>query len=162
MSLKSCWVLDFRVLVLFIFCVVSHGNRVPLRPKEIVSLLEEGRQQYNLVQKKTSIPSFGNCWKDAVASLHQGCQHLDDNTQSGIALEFANCFLQGAGLARHECTTGDTAAKWNKLCLSKMSERAFIAYTEFFTHTQSMCFFIMSQLWHEETEKTIDRLVTTC
>lgn len=142
-------------------CVASQENRVPLRPREMVSLLEEGKQQYNLVKMKTAMPSVGSCWKDAVASLHEGCQHLDDNTHSDIALEFANCFLQGAGLGRHECTTGDSGAKRNQVCLSKMSERAFIAYTEFFTHTQSMCFFIMSQVWHEETEKTIDRLSTS-
>lgn len=97
-----------------------------------------------------------------MSRLHAGCQHLDDGIQSGVALGFANCFLEGAGLPRHNCDAdSDAGFAPKESCLKGLSDRAFIAYTEFFTHTQSMCFFIMSQIWHEETEKTIDKLSTS-
>ncbi|KAK3909454.1 Protein GAMETE EXPRESSED 1 [Frankliniella fusca] len=159
-SRVSWWVLDFRVTVLFVCCVVSMilSHDVPLRPREMVSLLEEGRRQYNLVQSKTTMPAFGSCWKTAIARLQSGCQQLDDKIQSEVALSFANCFLEGAGLPRHDCHGSDKSLPAKKEdCLKTMHDKAFIAYTEFFTHTQSMCFFVMSQIWHEETEKTIDR-----
>uniref|UniRef100_H2ZMM0 Protein brambleberry n=1 Tax=Ciona savignyi TaxID=51511 RepID=H2ZMM0_CIOSA len=35
---------------------------------------------------------------------------------------------------------------------------AFNTYTEFFTHTQQICFHLQSQIWHESTENTISRL----
>lgn len=148
------------MVTVLLFCAVSHNRSgdVPLRPKEMVTLLEEGRKQYNLVQARTTMPSFGSCWKDAVARLHFGCQNLDDGVQSDVALGFANCFLEGAGLPRHDCEDQDRP---RETCLKTISDKAFIAYTEFFTHTHSMCFFIMSQLWHEETEKTIDKLSTS-
>ncbi|KAJ1530491.1 hypothetical protein ONE63_005389 [Megalurothrips usitatus] len=166
--LESCRVLDFRVLLPLLLVAIclsgssGGGSDVPLRPRDMVALLEDGRRQYNLVQARTSMPSFGTCWKTAVSRLHAGCQHLDDGIQSGVALGFANCFLEGAGLPRHNCDAdSDAGFAPKESCLKGLSDRAFIAYTEFFTHTQSMCFFIMSQIWHEETEKTIDKLSTS-
>lgn len=35
---------------------------------------------------------------------------------------------------------------------------AFNAYTEFFTHSQNICFFLQSQVWHEKTEETVSKL----
>ncbi|KAE8747519.1 hypothetical protein FOCC_FOCC005680 [Frankliniella occidentalis] len=160
----SWWVLDFRVPLFFVCCVVTFitSHDVPLRPREMVSLLEEGKRQYNLVQAKTSMPTFGSCWKTAIARMHGGCQHLDDRIQSEVALSFANCFLEGAGLPRHDCDGSDKSLTVKlEDCLKTMPDKTFIAYTEFFTHTQSMCFFVMSQVWHEETEKTIDKLSTS-
>lgn len=48
-----------------------------------------------------------------------------------------------------------------KECLKHLSDREFNAYTEFYTHTQNICYFLQSKLWHEESEKTIDRLSST-
>ena len=42
-----------------------------------------------------------------------------------------------------------------------MTDRAFNSYTEFFTHTQSVCFYLQSELWQQNTESTIDRLTQT-
>jgi hypothetical protein len=42
-----------------------------------------------------------------------------------------------------------------------MSDRAFSAFTEFYTHVYNICFFLQSQIWHEETEKTVDKLSTS-
>ena len=44
------------------------------------------------------MPRFGDCWKTALAELEHGCGNLDEDVQSRMALGFANCFLQKAGL----------------------------------------------------------------
>ena len=43
-------------------------------------------------------------------------------------------------------------------CLEGVGNNAFTAYSNFYTHTQNMCFFLESQVWHEETEDKIKRL----
>ena len=43
-------------------------------------------------------------------------------------------------------------------CLEGVGNNAFTAYSNFYTHTQNMCFFLESQVWHEETEDKIRRL----
>jgi hypothetical protein len=42
-----------------------------------------------------------------------------------------------------------------------MNDRAFNTYTEFFTHTQSVCFYLSTELWQKNTETTIDKLSIT-
>ena len=39
-----------------------------------------------------------------------------------------------------------------------MTAEAYNTYTEFFTHTQNICFFLQAQIWQEETDSTISRL----
>lgn len=36
------------------------------------------------------------------------------------------------------------------ICISTMSDRAFNAYTEFYTHTLNMCWFLKGQIWQEK------------
>jgi hypothetical protein len=79
---------------------------------------------------------------------------LTDDIQSNIALKFTDCFLSMSGLDIYECEKSSN----KKDCLRKMTDRAFIVYTEFYTHTINMCFFLESVAWHEQTEETIDRL----
>lgn len=43
-------------------------------------------------------------------------------------------------------------------CIGSMSERVFQVYTNFYTHTHSICFYLRHQIWHLETEKTIHLL----
>jgi hypothetical protein len=45
-------------------------------------------------------------------------------------------------------------------CLEGVDSNAFTAYTDFFTHTQNMCFFLQSQVWQEDTEATIASLAS--
>ena len=39
-----------------------------------------------------------------------------------------------------------------------MTAEAYNTYTEFFTHTQNICFFLQAQIWQDETDNTISRL----
>lgn len=40
------------------------------------------------------------------------------------------------------------------ICINSMSDRAFNAYTEFYTHVQNICWFLRGQVWHEKITET--------
>lgn len=45
-----------------------------------------------------------------------------------------------------------------RICFEEMNDREFLTFTEFYTHSQNMCYFLKSKLWHKETQSTIDVL----
>lgn len=82
---------------------------------------------------------------------------LTDSIQSDLALHFTNCFLEMSGQDPLDCVNERTTAL-KRLCMKEMPDRAYSAYTEFFTQTQNMCYFLQNQVWHRETESTINNL----
>jgi len=116
----------------------------------------EGRAQYELVSRESSRPKYGSCWTSALQDLEAGCKNLDDEVQSRLALNFANCFLAKAGQNTFPCQP-DTSIE---ACLQEVDNNAFTAYSNFFTHTQNMCYFLQSQVWQEDTEATIHSLAS--
>ena len=78
--------------------------------------------------------------------------------QSRLALDFANCFLDKAGQRTYPCTGNNDEFK---KCMKEMDSNAFTAFSNFFTHTHNMCQFLMSQMWRENTAKTISTLSET-
>jgi len=145
-----CVVMFVTVLLLRL----GETKRFNAGTKEIAKLIEEGRSQYNLLEQRVNIPRYGLCWKSAVVSLHEGCRHLTENAQADVALKFTDCFLKMSGHESYECANYPVRAD----CIKNMPDRAFNVYTEFYTHVYNICFYLQSQIWHEETERTIDRL----
>ena len=97
------------------------------------------------------------CWKSAVARLNATCKLLSDVEQSKLAVEFANCHLEKSGRTTYPCTDDMSV----KECTLDMDSVAFQTYTEFFTHTTHICYFLQSELWQERTENTVARLSHT-
>ena len=121
------------------------------------ALVVLGRMQYELIQLDSRMPRYGECWKAALRRLDQGCKQLDDDMQSRLALGFANCFLEKAGMRTYPCEETVLLAD----CLRNVDNNAFTTYSNFFTHTQNMCYFLQSQIWQEETEQTVNRLTAS-
>ncbi len=119
--------------------------------------LQSGKLQYELIERDTQMPKYGQCWTRSLNRLQKGCKELSDETQSRLALSFANCFLEQAGQKTYPCKDGDTMSS----CLSGMDPNAFTAYSNFFTHTHNMCQFLQHQIWHENTEEAISGLTKT-
>ena len=142
------------LFVTFIHLRLGETKRFNAATKEIAKLIEEGRSQYNLLEQRGNIPRYGLCWKSAVVSLHEGCRHLTENAQTDVALKFTDCFLKMSGHESYECENYPVRAD----CIKNMPDRAFNVFTEFYTHVYNICFYLQSQIWHEETERTIDRL----
>lgn len=116
--------------------------------------IDEGRRQYEMLQTESNAPRYGRCWKKALDFVNSGCKRLTDESQSRMAIAFTNCFLQKSGLQTYKCHTSSTVQE----CTEKMTDRAFNVYTDFFTHTQQICFFLESQVWQEEAHATISVL----
>jgi len=116
----------------------------------------EGRAQYEMATREKSRPKYGTCWTKALEDLESGCKNLDDEMQSRLALNFANCFLAKSGQKTFPCPNGNPIQS----CLEEVDNNAFTAYSNFFTHTQNMCFFLQSQVWQDDTEATINSLAS--
>jgi len=113
-----------------------------------------GKAEYEIIQRDSKMPVYGDCWKRALEHLEQGCKALSDDRQSRLALSFANCFLTVSGQQTYPCSDDTPVAE----CLKGIDNKAFAAFSQFFTHTHNMCQFLQSQVWHEKTEETIGSL----
>ncbi|CAH0563656.1 unnamed protein product [Brassicogethes aeneus] len=111
-------------------------------------MIEQGKAQYQLLKERGSLPRYGDCWKRAVEHVNDGCRHLSEDTQSDIALHITNCFLEMSGHETYNCEL-DKKPNLRGICINSMSDRAFNVYTEFYTHTQNICWFLRGQIWHE-------------
>lgn len=118
--------------------------------------LQVGKTKYEMLLTDAKMPRYGPCWKKALQDLETGCQQLTDDEQSYMALQFANCFLAKAGQTTYPCSRDQVLSE----CLKDMDHKAFSTFSDFFTHTHNMCYFLQSQVWHEQTEQTISRLST--
>jgi len=136
-------------VALFLHSVEALGQNNELQ-------VAEGRAQYEMVSRESSRPKYGTCWTHALKDLETGCKNLDDEVQSRLALNFANCFLAKSGQNTFPCQP-DTPIE---ACLQEVDNNAFTAYSNFFTHTQNMCYFLQTQVWQEDTEATINSLAS--
>lgn len=118
--------------------------------------LSEGEKQYRLIKSNANLPQYGQCWTEAIRQIDATCTDLNEKTQALLALRFTKCFMTMSGGERD--LTADFDSCQDIECMNDMSERVFQAYTHFYTHTQNICFYLMQQIWHGETEKTIHKL----
>lgn len=116
--------------------------------------LAEGEKQYQIIQSNTNLPLYGKCWTEAIIQIDTTCNDLNEMTQGTLALQFTKCFMamSGGDAELDQCNDID--------CIGNMSERVFQSYTHFYTHTQNICFYLMNQIWHSETERTVQSLRT--
>lgn len=108
----------------------------------------EGEKYYVELERKSQ--SYGDCWKETMSNLHTGCKQLTEDVQSRLALAFANCFLKHAGIDPCVCNHDDLISN----CLKNCSDRVFNTFTEFFTHTQSVCHYLQHREWQVEMART--------
>ena len=62
---------------------------------------------------------------------------------SRLALQFANCQLAQSGQKTFPCGVEESVAA----CLEIVDTNAWTSYTNFYTHTHNMCYFLKSQQW---------------
>ena len=118
--------------------------------------IQEGKQRLEEFQ---TTAQYSPCWKEALDNLHSTCRTMSDDDQRRLALAFSNCHFKASNRETYPCPpesdVGDCTSP------SKMDSSAFNVYTEFFTHSNSICFYLQSALWQEKTEKTVDKLSDT-
>lgn len=97
---------------------------------------------------RSNLPQYGSCWRQALQHVQESCNRLSEDTQADMALQLANCFLEMSGEESYHCES-ERKPNLRKICISNMSDKAFNAYTEFYIHTQNICWFLQSQIWQE-------------
>ncbi|XP_067880329.1 uncharacterized protein [Heterodontus francisci] len=117
-------------------------------------LLEQGRLQLRKVQEMARQPGYGRCWSEALSKVDRRCRQLDQEEQSRIALAFTHCHLQRSGKSFPACTETSSI----RVCTQDMDALAFGAYTEFFTHAHSICYYLQNELWQQQVDDTVTRL----
>ena len=60
-----------------------------------------------------------------------------------MALQFANCQLAQSGQKSFPCGAEESVAS----CLETVDTNAWTSYTNFYSHTHNMCYFLKSQQW---------------
>ena len=141
------------MVVYHIILLMLPLSTTPLSPPDHTAL-SSGQSHYQELALKASLPMYGPCWLSALSTLSSTCSQLSSTTQARLALQFTNCFLAQAGQKEYPCHHEQEVAG----CLQNVDNNAFTAYSNFYTHTQNMCYFIKSQEWQEMTDNTITRL----
>ena len=100
------------------------------------------------------LPRYSECWTKAIEDLETGCKVLTDDLQHRLSLSFANCFFLKTGRDTYPCDELTDVAE----CTIDMPSEAYNTFSNFFTHTQNVCFFLQAQVWQESTEGTINKL----
>lgn len=103
-----------------------------------------------------------SCWAAAVAELESGCAQIakDDDVQSRLAVQFTNCHLAKSGLPTYECTAAMSLQECTRPMVDSTSGLAYSTYTLFYTHTESICFYLQSQAFQASTEAAVNSLQT--
>ena len=101
-----------------------------------------------------------SCWAAAVGKLESGCAQVakDDDAQSRLAVEFTNCHLAKSGLPTYECAEEMTLKECTRPMVDSASGLAYSTYTLFYTHTESICFYMQSQAFQASTEAAVNSL----
>ena len=119
-----------------------------------LSKYEAGKSKFNEFEVYAASEHYGQCWTNAVEVIKVGCHEFTEETHAKMALAYLNCFLEMQGRRGYVCAESDPV----HTCTEQLSDSDRSNYATFFTHTHSICYFLQSQVWHEKTQKTIQRL----
>uniref|UniRef100_UPI00358EE535 uncharacterized protein n=1 Tax=Myxine glutinosa TaxID=7769 RepID=UPI00358EE535 len=121
---------------------------------------ERGRSTFDRALGMTRHPRYGPCWTRALDMSQSTCNRLTDAEQRRLALTFTLCHLVSSGRQPPESCLLNQVSSVPE-CTRLMDVAAFAAYTEFFTHTYSLCFFLQNQVWQEQADGALHGLSTT-
>lgn len=156
---------------------ISFIASIPAKQSEI--MIKNGRKEYEILLEKRNLPVYGECWDHAIQRLEQQCNQMDESRQSWLSIVFTDCFLKNMGseLKNDACKQVIELNDGNdpqnqvkptilsnhdllKECTRSMIDsNLFNTYTMFFVHTQSICFYLQSEKWQQNTEKLVNNLV---
>lgn len=143
----------FLLNYIYVHCSIEE-NQDPVTAFNMVTY-EEGKALYQGFHQKTR--KYGVCWQKAYDSLHESCNQLDDKKQSRLALAFSNCFFENLGKRTYHCDYPLTMED----CEKQFDVKAYHTFVEFYTQTQSICFYLQNQNWQLKAEETINKLTWT-
>lgn len=110
--------------------------------------------------ERSNSPIYGTCWHNALNKLKENCDNLDEIERVLLTLRMINCFLDESGHETYDCHEKETDSERRK-CMGKMSNRAFTAYSEFYTHTTTTCYYISYEMRQKQSEQALNKLHET-
>uniref|UniRef100_A0A8C6WUF8 Brambleberry n=1 Tax=Neogobius melanostomus TaxID=47308 RepID=A0A8C6WUF8_9GOBI len=113
-----------------------------------------GGAELQRVRSYAASSRYGDCWTRALEQLDMRCRDMTSESQSRVALKFTHCHLLSSGRDFPACPEGSEVSR----CTAHMDVVAFNTYTEFFTHTHSICQFLQSEAWQSKAENAMHRL----
>lgn len=143
--------------VLLLSLSLSLGNASIFQIDEMASSrAEEGRRQLEELLHDSS--AHKSCWEKAVETLSAGCRQMNDTERSHLAVQFANCHLAKSGLPTYACSASMDVAACTLPMVESPSGLAFSTYTLFYSHAESMCFYLQSSAFQQATESSVLQL----
>jgi hypothetical protein len=116
--------------------------------------LEEGRK---LLEDAERQGEHFECWREANEYLaQQGCKALTYETRARIAVKLTNCHLAKSGLRDFPCSEVEDVAR----CTRRLGEDAlaFGTFNTFFSHAESICFYVQQSYFQESAERAVHSL----
>eukprot|EP00742_Colponemidia_sp_Colp-10_P006122 GILJ01006550.1.p1 GENE.GILJ01006550.1~~GILJ01006550.1.p1 ORF type:complete len:525 (-),score=79.49 GILJ01006550.1:180-1712(-) len=135
--------------VLLLLCMRATSLQFETTPSDT---LLQGKTHYESLAVKHS-----PCWKAALQELASSCRSMTDDDKRKLALALNNCHLEASGRERSLCTAEMSVLE----CTQGLPDTNFVTYTQFFNHADSICYYLQSSLWQQQTEHTINRLSST-
>jgi hypothetical protein len=88
------------------------------------------------------------------------CSSLSSEIQTTLALHFTFCHLNSTGINPNTICSSLLIDRNISECLKNITENSFayLTYTNFIPHIQSICYAIETQRWHSHTKNTILQL----
>lgn len=133
--------------------------------------VEKGKTQWDLIHSKSKMPHYGTCWQKALGQVEAGCKNLNEDQQARLSLALVGCQMDQLGIRRKSTVNSDGTIEERpydcsadiplKDCTQGLNEdvNAFTAFSQFFTHTAHICYFLESQRWRETTKMTVETLL---
>ena len=141
------------VLVLLFLLCSSQALKFEADEESKSTQRRKGKEKFEEIRNTAE---YSPCWKKALDELQSGCKSTSDHELRRLGLAFANCHFEGSGRPTYPCPKDSNIRD----CTSNenMDDSSFQIYTQFFTHTMNMCYFLQSTLWQQQTEGTINKL----
>lgn len=88
------------------------------------------------------------------------CSTLSSDVQTFLALQLTFCHLNSTGIDPKEICSLTRTTFNQQQCLKNLTRNpfAYLTYTNFLPHIQSLCYSIETQRWHHQTHRTIHQL----
>lgn len=124
------WLVELRVTAITQFPMkVGYPHDQYLDAKHARDTLLENRR-----------PEIG-CFSKALEHVtSENCEQMSDTEQRLLGLALANCHFEATGRKSFPCDT--TQNESTKECISRMSETAYIIFTQFFQQAVQLCIYI--------------------
>ena len=146
-------VMTVAVLIALISSVVRMEESVASYSSKHGPREESGKKILDEIMTKTKLPRCGECWTAAVDDLQIACKIMDAEIQSRLAFAFTSCFVEMLGFPPYLC---DKSSRIQD-CIKHLDQRGYNTFLEYFLHTQDMCYFLMNQVWQEQTDRTVNK-----